>query len=198
MVGSCGPRYVPLYVGLRAETALDPCASSRYRPQRRAITEAAGESEPALTARYVVSTRTDARTSTSGRPHALSFAAGSATAAVTDGLLAALYIASVVGWPAEGVRDPGVGGAHTVCPEREPPVRGSCDRAIRHDRHPPRDHNRRSNELRAVASRWWRRHRFYRCFVGNWLAGRRVGPIDSMCRWTSVLRELGYGLRRSC
>ena len=64
--------------------------------------EAAGESELALTARYAVSTRTDARTSTSGRPHALWFAAGSATAAVTGGLSAALYIASVNGWLAEG------------------------------------------------------------------------------------------------
>ena len=36
------------------------------------------------------------------RPHALWFAAGSATAAVTGGLLAALYIASVIGWSLEG------------------------------------------------------------------------------------------------
>jgi hypothetical protein len=64
--------------------------------------EAAGEREPALTARNVVSERTDARTSTTGRPHALWLAAGSATAAVTGGLLAALYIASVIGWCLEG------------------------------------------------------------------------------------------------
>ena len=64
--------------------------------------EASGEREPALTARCVVSTRTDARTSTSGRPHALWFAAGLATAAVTGGLPAALYIASVIGWLVEG------------------------------------------------------------------------------------------------
>lgn len=47
-------------------------------------------------------TRIEVRTSTSGRPAALWFAAGSATAAVTGGLSAALYIASVIGWPAEG------------------------------------------------------------------------------------------------
>ena len=64
--------------------------------------EASGEREPALTARYVVSTRTDARASTAGRPHALWFAAGLATAAVTGGLPAALYIASVIGWLVEG------------------------------------------------------------------------------------------------
>ena len=64
--------------------------------------EAAGEREPALTARNLVSTRTDARTSRTGHPHALWFAAGSATAAVTGGLLAALYIASVIGWSVEG------------------------------------------------------------------------------------------------
>jgi hypothetical protein len=64
--------------------------------------EAAGAREPALTARNVVSTRTDASTSLTGRPHALWFAAGSATAAVSGGLLAALYIASVIGWSLEG------------------------------------------------------------------------------------------------
>ena len=64
--------------------------------------EAVGGREPALTARYAVSTRTDARTLVSGRPHALWFAAGSATAAVTGGLSAALYIASVIGWLVEG------------------------------------------------------------------------------------------------
>lgn len=47
-------------------------------------------------------TRIEVRTSTSGRPAALWFAAGSATAAVTGGLSAALYIASVIGWLAEG------------------------------------------------------------------------------------------------
>ena len=49
-----------------------------------------------------MSTRTDATTSTTGHPHALWFAAGSATAAVTGGLLAAFYIAAVIGWPVEG------------------------------------------------------------------------------------------------
>ena len=81
---------------------MDPCASSRYRPQRSAIMEAAGEREPGLTARNVVSTRSDATTSTTGHPHALWFAAESATAAVTGGLLAAFYIAAVIGWPVEG------------------------------------------------------------------------------------------------
>jgi len=81
---------------------MDPRASSRYRPQRSAIMEAAGEREPGLTARNVVSTRSDATTSTTGQPHALWFAAESATAAVTGGLLAAFYIASVIGWPVEG------------------------------------------------------------------------------------------------
>lgn len=76
----------------------------------------------------------------------------------------------------------GVGGAHTVRPERESPVRGSCDRAIDHDRHPPRDHNRRSNKLRAMASLCWRRQRSHRCFIDNWLTGRRVGAIDSLCQ----------------
>jgi|GEM_PF-5740030 len=203
---------------------MDPRASSRYRPQRSAIMEAAGEREPGLTARNVVSTRSDATTSTTGQPHALWFAAESATAAVTGGLLAAFYIASVIGWPVEGrapapapasgwagivmgvvvgsgtgvnsadrctadrsdatgaVRDPGVGGAHTVRPQRESPVRASCDRAIRHDRHPPLDHKRRSNELHAMASHCWRRQRSHRCFIGNWLTGRRVGPTDSMRR----------------
>ena len=83
-----------------------------------------------------------------------------------------------------------MGGAHTVRLERESPVRGSCDRAIRHDRHPSRDHNRCSDELRAVASRWWRRQRSHRCFIGNWLTGRRVGPIDSMYRSTFGLRAV--------
>jgi len=63
---------------------------------------AAGEREPAPTARNVVSTRTDARTLATGRPPALWFAAGSATAAVTGGLLAAFNIASVIGWQLEG------------------------------------------------------------------------------------------------
>ena len=49
-----------------------------------------------------MSTRTDARASTSGHPLAIWFAAGSATAAVTGGLSAALYIASVIGWLVEG------------------------------------------------------------------------------------------------
>lgn len=49
-----------------------------------------------------MSTRTDATTSTTGHPHALWFAAGPATAAVTGGLLAAFYIAAVIGWPVEG------------------------------------------------------------------------------------------------
>ena len=49
-----------------------------------------------------MSTRIEVRTSTSGRPAALWFAAGSATGAVTGGLSAALYIASVIGWLAEG------------------------------------------------------------------------------------------------
>ena len=49
-----------------------------------------------------MSTRTDATTSTTGHPHALWFAAGSATAAVTGSLLAAFYIAAVIGWSVEG------------------------------------------------------------------------------------------------
>ena len=49
-----------------------------------------------------MSTRTDATTSTTGHPHALWFAAGPATAAVTGGLLAAFNIASVIGWQLEG------------------------------------------------------------------------------------------------
>jgi hypothetical protein len=64
--------------------------------------EAAGELVPAMTASNVISTRTDASTSTTGRPRALWFVAGSATAAVTGGLLAVLYIASVIGWSLEG------------------------------------------------------------------------------------------------
>jgi hypothetical protein len=68
--------------------------------------ERAGESGPALTARNVVSERTDARTSTTGRPHVVWLAAGSASAAVTGGLLAAHYIASAIGWSLEG-RSPG-------------------------------------------------------------------------------------------
>ena len=47
-------------------------------------------------------TRTDARASLTGHPHTLWFAAGSATAAVTGGLLAAVDIASVMGWSLEG------------------------------------------------------------------------------------------------
>lgn len=53
-------------------------------------------------------TPTDARTSTTDRTQAVSLAAGSATAAVTGGLLAALYIASAVGWSLED-RTPGSG-----------------------------------------------------------------------------------------
>lgn len=64
--------------------------------------EAVGECEPALKVRNVVRTRTDSRTSIAGRAHALWFAAGSASAAVTGGLLAALYIASAIGWSLEG------------------------------------------------------------------------------------------------
>jgi hypothetical protein len=64
--------------------------------------KAAGVGEPALTARNVVSTRTDARASVTGRPHALRFAAGLATAALTGGLLVAVNIGSVIGWSLEG------------------------------------------------------------------------------------------------
>ena len=64
--------------------------------------EAADERLPALTARYVMSTRIEVRTSTSGRLAPLWFAAGSATGAVAGGLSAALYIASVIGWLVEG------------------------------------------------------------------------------------------------
>ncbi|WP_354575141.1 hypothetical protein [Frigoribacterium sp. UYMn621] len=55
-----------------------------------------------------MSQRTDARGSTTGRPHVVWFAAGSASAAVTGGLLAALYITSAIGWSLEG-RSPGSG-----------------------------------------------------------------------------------------
>lgn len=52
--------------------------------------------------RNVISTRVDASSSTTGRPHVLWFAAGAATAAVTAGLLAALYIAFFISWSLEG------------------------------------------------------------------------------------------------
>lgn len=63
---------------------------------------AAGRRVPAARARNVISTRTDASSSTTGRPRALWFAAGAATAAVTGGLLAVVYIAFVIGWALEG------------------------------------------------------------------------------------------------
>jgi hypothetical protein len=70
--------------------------------------EAAGERVSAMRARQVISTRIEASISTTGRPRALWFAAGAATAAVTGGLLATLYIASVIGWSLEG-RAPAAG-----------------------------------------------------------------------------------------
>jgi hypothetical protein len=64
--------------------------------------EVLAELMPASRARNVISTRTDTSSSTTGRTRALWFTAGAAVAAVTGGLLAALYIAFVIGWSLEG------------------------------------------------------------------------------------------------